>query len=153
MEPILADLRLAKGCVLVSDMVMYFRMWACSNRTRMCDDPESIIIVMLGLGSLSLCCCDGNVELAGAWDRIELYHRCVIVIFAALIVRLIRIRLVVRWSFVVSRFAIIVQECSVLARRNRYYCVFRRTNKFYCVFIGRIFAFLGCSLRGACRFL
>jgi hypothetical protein len=46
-EPILADLRLAKGCVLVSDMVMYFKMWACSNRTRMCDAPESIIIVML----------------------------------------------------------------------------------------------------------
>ncbi len=45
-------------------------------------------------------------------------------IFAALIVRLIRVRLVVRWSFIVSRFAIIVQECSVLARRNRYYCVF-----------------------------
>ncbi len=26
-------------------------------------NPESIIIVMLELGSLSLCCCDGNVEL------------------------------------------------------------------------------------------
>ena len=62
-EPILADLRLAKGCVLVSEMVMYFKIWACSNRTRMCDAPESIIIVMLGLGSLSLCCWDGSVEL------------------------------------------------------------------------------------------
>ncbi len=62
-EPISADFSLAKGCFLMSDMVMYFRIWACSNRTRMCDDPESIIIVMLGLGSLTLCCCDGNVEL------------------------------------------------------------------------------------------
>ena len=62
-EPILADLRLAKGCVLVSDMVMYFKIWACSNRTRMCGAPESIIIVMLGLRSLSLYCCDGNIEL------------------------------------------------------------------------------------------
>ncbi len=62
-EPILADVSLAKGCVLVSDMVMYFKIWACSNRTRMCDAPESIIIVIIGLGSLSLCCCDGDVEL------------------------------------------------------------------------------------------
>ena len=54
-ELILADLTLAKGCVLVSDMVIYFKMWACSFRKRMCDAPESII-VMLGLGSLSLFC-------------------------------------------------------------------------------------------------
>ncbi len=84
----------------------------------------------------------------------ELYPKCVIVVSAALIVRLICIPFVVRRSLIVSGFAIIVQEYSVLARRNGFYCVIiERTYKFYCVFIGRIFAFLGSSHCGAFRSL
>ena len=65
-EPILADLTLANGGALVSDMVIYFKTWACSCRTRMCDAPESTIIVMSALESLSrppsYCNWCGNVE-------------------------------------------------------------------------------------------
>jgi hypothetical protein len=56
------------------------------------------------------------------------------IVFAALIVRLVCISFVVSWSLIVSWFAIIFQECSVLFRHN----------KFYCVFIGRIKKILLC---------